>query len=165
MAEEWRQIAGSEGRYEVSDLGRVRSLLYRRQPVTATLKFGDSGAGYQTVWLGRSRKAYVHHLVLAAFVGECPEGMECRHLNGNRSDNRLGNLAWGTKAQNGRDKVDHGNSLLGEANPSSVLSSSGVRLMRELRSSGSTYPELGRRFGVSKDTARLACIGKTWSHV
>lgn len=60
------------------------------------------GTGMQ----GRSDR-YVHHLVLETFVGPRPEGMEARHLNGDYSDNRLQNLAWGTKAQNMQDRIKH----------------------------------------------------------
>lgn len=55
---------------------------------------------------GRTER-YVHHLVLETFVGPRPDGMETRHLNGNHSDNRVENLAWGTKSENGADKVAH----------------------------------------------------------
>lgn len=56
---------------------------------------------------GKRTEKFVHHVVLETFVGPRPEGMEARHLNGNHSDNRLRNLAWGTRAQNGQDKIEH----------------------------------------------------------
>lgn len=52
---------------------------------------------------GRSERL-IHHLVLEAFVGPCPDGMEARHLNDDPQDNRLENLAWGTKAENAADR-------------------------------------------------------------
>lgn len=63
------------------------------------------------VYLTRNSKkmtAKVHQLVLEAFVGPRPEGMVTRHLNGDPSDNRLTNLAWGTHAENNADTVQHG---------------------------------------------------------
>lgn len=68
----------------------------------------------------------VHQLVLEAFVGLCPDGMECRHLNGVRDDNRLENLCWGTRKENQNDKIVHGNSLKGERNPYAKLSNEDV---------------------------------------
>jgi hypothetical protein len=51
---------------------------------------------------------FVHRLVLAAFVGPCPEGMEVRHLDGNPANTRLANLRYGTHSENELDKVRHG---------------------------------------------------------
>lgn len=78
------------------------------------LKPGVTTKKYRQVTLrpgsGKKKKIfYVHRLVLEAFVGPCPENMECRHLNGVRSDCRLDNLAWGTKAENEADKKKHAN--------------------------------------------------------
>lgn len=57
----------------------------------------------------RPRTFRVHRLILEAFVGPCPEGMECRHLNGDKADNRLANLSWGTRQENMDDKRKHAN--------------------------------------------------------
>lgn len=67
-------------------------------------------SGHIIVNLGRgnANARYVHRLVLEAFVGPCPEGMECRHLDGNPANNRPGNLAWGTPRENQADSARHG---------------------------------------------------------
>lgn len=70
------------------------------------------GIGYRRVhfWTpSGSRSFLVHRLVLGAFVGPCPAGMECRHLNGDSTDNRVENLAWGTHVENVKDVIAHGN--------------------------------------------------------
>ena len=77
------------------------------------MKQGTHEKGYRYVNLtppegGKYKTFRVHRLVLGAFIGPCPEGMECRHLNGNRQDNTLGNLAWGTKVENTDDCRRHG---------------------------------------------------------
>lgn len=64
--------------------------------------------GHMIVYLGRKRCYNVHKLILETFVGLAPEGMECRHLNGDAGDNRLMNLAWGTRKENFDDSVRHG---------------------------------------------------------
>ena len=110
VTEEWKPVPGYEGRYEVSDLGRVRSLqhCWGPRPTPHLLKPGIASTGYPTVALGRGNTKQVHALVLSAFVGPCPPGQECRHKNGVRSDPRLVNLEYGTRAQNIQDAIVHG---------------------------------------------------------
>ena len=118
MSEEWRPVPGWEY-YEVSSLGRVRSLdkitpargggvqkkqgkVLRQQPVQGYLRVTVQGAGHR-------RTLKVHVLVLEAFVGPKPDvGQECRHLNGDSTDNRADNLMWGTRSENVLDQVFHG---------------------------------------------------------
>lgn len=67
-----------------------------------------AGAGYLAVSLSGKSRRYIHRLVLQAFVGPCPDGSECRHLDGNPRNNRLENLCWGTRKENTADSVRHG---------------------------------------------------------
>ena len=117
MTEEWRPVV--EGEFEVSNLGRVRSLdrVIKRGDNRMTLKgrirkLSRNRHGYMVVkFYDRGPVLYVHHLVLTAFDGPRPAGMtHIRHLNGNPADNRLTNLAYGTPSENGRDMVAHGRS-------------------------------------------------------
>lgn len=120
MTEQWLPVVGYEGLYEVSDLGRVRSVdrvVMRRGGIpvrrkgqvmtfTARAHHGDlkvtlSRGGKGKTWL-------VHRLVLTAFRGPCPPSLECLHGNGNSADNRLVNLRWGTRSENQEDSVRHG---------------------------------------------------------
>lgn len=118
-AEEWRDVPGWEGLYQVSDQGRVRSLdrvvrgaygsTWLRRGVI--LKLHAEWSGHMTVKLqadNRGKKNMkVHQMVLSAFVGPLPEGKVTRHLNGKPSDNRLANLEYGTYQQNLRDRQEH----------------------------------------------------------
>ena len=63
---------------------------------------------------GQSYTKKIHHLVLETFIGLRPEGLECRHLNGNPADNRLENLQWGTSHENHQDSIEHGTVPKGE---------------------------------------------------
>lgn len=109
-AEEWRPVPGFQGRYEVSDLGRIRSLLRGGDPRPISQRPGWNGypSARLSVGDGRERGLYVHTLVMLAFVGPRPAGMETRHLNGDRTDARLVNLAYGTHSENMQDRLAHG---------------------------------------------------------
>ena len=119
--EVWRPVPDAEGRYEVSDLGRVRSLVVgcrhgsipRPKPlVMAPFNNKPGRSGYWVVNLrvgGRVRCRCVSELVLTAFVGPRPSSLyDAAHANGDRHDNRLGNLLWATKKENAAHKRLHG---------------------------------------------------------
>lgn len=106
--ERWRPVAGFEGEYEVSDHGRVFSVPRGPKVPGGILKPGVHAKGHLQVQLGKGRMVQVHHLVMFAFVGPRPEGLEICHGNGDPADNRLGNLRYGTRSDNEWDKVRHG---------------------------------------------------------
>lgn len=113
----WAEIPGFP-QYEVSDSGQVRSKTRTIQcsnRVTVrqgkVLKPNRDSRNYLQVCLcdhTKRKTALVHRLVLEAFVGPAPEGKEACHINGDRQDNRLENLRWGTRSENTRDKMRHG---------------------------------------------------------
>ena len=117
--EEWRPVVGHEDRYEVSSAGRIRSIpreftdkLGRPYRVKqALLSLATRYTGHKMARLqgeDRATTFYVHRLVLEAFVGPCPEGMEACHNNGVPDDNRVENLRWDTRSANRLDRVAHG---------------------------------------------------------
>lgn len=122
--EQWRPIPGWDGYYEVSDHGRVRSVErvvtsktgVRRVFPSVVRRPGPHGnSGHRGVPLGRNGRAVmrqVHRLVLEAFIGPAPDGMECLHLDGDPTNNRLDNLRWGTRSENLRDAVRHGTHVM-----------------------------------------------------
>jgi hypothetical protein len=116
--ENWRDVPGWGGYYQVSDHGRVRSVdriveskrghrRYRGKIIQPAVK----ETGHLTVSLYRdcsgSRKG-IHTLVAAAFLGPCPDGMEVCHRNSIPSDNRPVNLRYGTRQSNVQDMIAHG---------------------------------------------------------
>lgn len=106
--ETWKPVVGHEGKYEVSDHGRVRSLGNRAR----ILKPFAHSAGYPTVALPggyrRQVTTTIHRLVLTAFVGPRPEGCEGCHGDGNPMNNHLSNLRWDTVLANAADRTAHG---------------------------------------------------------
>lgn len=118
--EAWKPIPGYEGYYEASNMGLVRSIdriLIRkngqtcRQPGKVLAICTAGPREYHAVYLykcGKQKIYYIHRAVLSAFHGAPDGDMECRHLNGDKYDNRLENLAWGTPSENIYDQVGHG---------------------------------------------------------
>lgn len=172
MNEVWKDVPGYEGRYQVSDLGRVKSLPNQQRKTEAVMKLAVKSNGYVSVCLTdahkgsrRQRDHWVHSLVLEAFVGFCPSGMECCHGDGNRSNNRLGNLRWGTKKSNAEDKRKHGTMAIGSRNGQSKLSEQNVVRIRELIAAGDTQASIARAFNVSPGLISQIATNRAWNHV
>ena len=119
FSEEWRAVPGFEGQYEVSDLGRVRSLdrlvsytstrgntfkVMRKGQMLRPGRMNDFG--HVSVMLGRDGGSYcVHYLVMRAFVGPRPEGHDVAHKNGRGGDNQRLNLRYATRTENNYDRA------------------------------------------------------------
>lgn len=121
--EQWLPVVGYEGLYSVSDEGRVRSeprwntwltrwgTRGRRYLPGCVLQLMYDRQGYPKCSLGRDgaeRQVHVHTLVLTAFIGPCPSGMEACHKENDPANVRLDNLRWDTHSNNLRDRVRHG---------------------------------------------------------
>lgn len=114
--EEWRPVVGFEGQYEVSSLGRVKSVARWSAHVGAGRRWIKEfirkptlgKRGYLCLLFPGNRNLYVHRLVGDAFLGPMPDGLQTRHLNGDHLDNRVENLRYGTASENREDQVRHG---------------------------------------------------------
>jgi hypothetical protein len=104
-------------------------------------------------------------MVLEAFVGPCPPGMECRHLNGVPFDNRVENLTWGTASENLADRKRHDPGVMvGERNAHAKLRASDVIAIRAaLRSV--TSKALAMRYGVSIAAIQAIKKRRSWAHL
>ena len=175
--ENWKAVPGWEGWYEVSDAGRVRSLPRQSSANGAPamyqgriLKAGRMKNGYLQVTLSRSgerRCAYVHRLVMEAFEGPPPCGLEVCHSDGTRDNNALTNLRYGTRSENAKDRIAHGRgpngkNVRGERNGLTRLTEEDVRRIRAMPG---TLKEIALRFGVHLGTIHNIKTGKTWGHV
>lgn len=118
--ENWKPVTGYENFYDASDHGRVRRL-----PRSVEIKDGStrttagkmlrpfqhgrtSHLAVKLMVNGERKRRPVHRLVLEAFVGPYPEGMECCHADGDPTNNHLDNLRWDTRSANSHDSVKHG---------------------------------------------------------
>lgn len=117
-SEEWRPVVGYEAAYEVSSLGRVRSLDRRVGAGGGRTRLSGgrvlspyAGDHYVKVRLkvdGAGSTKNVHSLVAAAFLGPRPDGTEVCHINGDGHDNRASNLRYDTHRANSLDRTAHG---------------------------------------------------------
>ncbi len=136
--------------------------------------------GYYSVNLSRDGKRYtkkVHRLVLEAFRGPCPLGMEaCHYPDPTRTNCKLTNLIWGTHTENMHQMAEHGNSFQssesssvgkqGEDHHHAKLNADIVREIRRLyNEEGMTSTELSKMFGVRDGTIRKVATGISWKHV
>lgn len=162
--ERWMWVVGYKGRYRVSTLGRVESVTrtvragwgsLRRQD-GRVLRSAIASHGYPMVVLrdGTEGKAHtVHTIVLTAFVGPCPSGMLCRHLDGNKTNNVLSNLVWGTHEENYQDAVRHGRVVRhsGEKSPNCKLTDAEiVEIRRLVASKEMTKRAIAKKYGIHR---------------
>jgi hypothetical protein len=169
--EEWRDVPGCEGLYEVSRLGRVRRLTRRNgyfserldEPLIIPPK--RTGKKYWGVTLakdGWKKRFYIHHLVLLAFTGPRPGNSEGSHLDGDTSHNEATNLCWESRSQNHLRKRSHGTMIRGERAYNSKLTEAKVR---SIRASAESHTVLAERYGVSRSLISLVQRREVWIHV
>ena len=130
------------------------------------MSLGKNKWGYQQVML-RNQSRYmskaVHRLVIEAFKGPCPEGLECRHLDGNCLNNHADNLQWGTREENMKDKALHGKTASGENAGMSKLTSVQVNAIRTIYTTKRlTHSELAALSGVSQSAITQILTNRTW---
>jgi len=170
MKEQWRPVPGFPD-YEVSDRGNVIS--FAKAKAGRTYHPYEDNLGYKWVDLHRNgyvKRDSVHRLVLLAFVGPCPRGLEGCHNNGHPDDCRLSNLRYDTRVNNLADKYKHGTvgrpwlGCFGDRNPHAKLTYKKVAEIKRLYGTGKwKMRELGRKFDVTATSICEIVNGKRWS--
>jgi len=182
MEENWLPVLNYEGLYEVSDLGRVRSLdrevwnpayscyQTRKGRIIKQYKIGHEGNKYFAVNLskeGLAKHTKVHIMVLEAFLCPRPAGLYGLHGDKGRFDNSLPNLSWGTHSQNmGDDRLRDGTLPFGENHGSAKLTNDKVLEIYRLAWEGNlTQKEIAEMFNVSSMNVSYIKNGKTQSRI
>lgn len=161
---EFRGIKGFPG-YCVGDDGSIWSKKYGSWRRRVLRSCDDMHLG---IGLCHNNKRYyfpVHKLVLEAFVGPCPEGMEACHNNGDSYDNRLCNLRWDTHLNNVHDKIKHGTIARGVRTNLAKLVEDEVREIRRLCANGLSQKVVAQRYGVDQTQVSNIVRRKSWAHV
>lgn len=170
---EFRDVVGFPG-YCVGDDGSVWSCWYRGPRPAMTDTWGPLAQspyrrGYMKVTLRRGGKNHypcVHRLVLEAFVGPCPPGMQACHFpDPDPGNNRLGNLRWDTVKANCADRRAHRTDPSGSRNRAAKLDEETVVAIKRALASGIMGRALARAYGVSDWTISAIKLGKCWQHI
>ena len=165
----YKDIPNYEGVYQVSNTGIVRRLRHwvaNKGLKNATgyfvpevmLKPQTDSHGYYRVSLSKGgvvKNFNIHTLVLLAFAGERPTGMEIRHLNSNKLDNRLENLAYGTKSENMQDAVKCGTLVFSR---SKLTQEEVMAIAKDTRNNR----EIAKAFGCHVGTVQAIKTGKSF---
>jgi hypothetical protein len=145
---DWLPVLGYEDLYEVSSDGQVRSK--DRVSSDGSLRRGrlltPTGLKHKHVTLSRSGvkvQAHVHVLVLEAFVGPRPDGMECLHWDDDPTNNNVANLRWDTRAENIRDAIRNG-----RLSDRGSIPSGAVFSIRKRVASGERQADIAREYDV-----------------
>lgn len=173
--EEWKDVPEHPG-YQASTQGRVRVVerVVRYQDgrvyvypakILDTWEGGPARGKYLYVTVD-NKNWRLNRLILMTFNGPPPfPGAEARHLDGDRHNNRPGNLCWGTRRENVDDTIRHGRTTKGEKHPMVKVTEEIVRHIRQLRDSGMSTAEIGRKVGLSQTHVSGICVRRYWKHV
>jgi len=176
----FKDIPEYEGLYQISNLGRVKSLekkrnvsknsyrIYHEKILKPVISSKKRKSSYTQVTLCNNTvktKHAVHHLVLETFVSLCPNNFQARHLDGNPSNNKLSNLAWGTAQDNANDRTLHNHNCPGEKNGNSKLKRNQVIIIKKLLKSKHTHKQIALKYNVSETTISNIDRKVTWKHI
>lgn len=158
MIETWKDISGYEGLYQISNVGRVRSLITGK-----ILKELNSTAGYLQVVLYKNRiskRMLIHRLVAESFIHTPEKKRTVNHKNGDKHDNSVNNLEWATHKENMRHAYATGLKInVGQKNNKrSIPVAQYDKNMRLIR----IYPSLNEagRSGYRAEEICKCCKGK-----
>jgi len=172
--EEFRDVVGYEGNYQISNLGRVKALsrqCYQKGRWGAAfvkfpekfLKICRTPTGYNYVALckdGVAKKILIHRMVLTAFVGESK--LQCNHIDGNKDNNHLSNLHYCTSSENLRHCIDVLGKKRGEGAGNAKLTED---IVRAIRLDGRKLKEIANDYKVTVQAICLVKKRKNWAHV
>lgn len=168
---EWRPCPGFEGYYSISEAGQVRrDAPWLNRKAGHCLKSRLTRDGYHRVTLyAKPLRAdkLVHCLVAEAFLGTNAGGLEVNHIDGDKSNNSVGNLEYVTKRENTEHKMRNRLHAYGHRNGMAKLSEKQVRRILALLESSPrpSFAEIGRKFGVNGAHVARIARGQSWRHL
>lgn len=177
--EVWKDISGYEGRYQASNLGRIKSLNFRRSGVEKVMVGGYDEWGYKMIILyngsgkgGRIHRG-AHRIIAQTFIPNPENKPQVNHINGIKTDNRVENLEWATASEN----VKHNYSALNQIAPRGKNHTSSKTIYQytltgDFVGEFSSYRYVTEKFGFAPSPISGVCNGRfnsafgyVWSHV
>lgn len=171
--EVWRDIAGYDGRYQVSNKGRVKSFARRE---AAIMRAGSNAQGYYQIGFNYKRKRknfLVHRLVMLTFSPiENPDEMEVNHIDFDVKNACLENLEWATPLHNTQHFHRSGrlrdlSKTTGARSHKAKFTDADIFKIREMfkQPRRGLSKVIAKQFGVSASTIEAINNGKTWKHL
>lgn len=177
LNEEWRDVSGYEGMYQVSNLGRLKSLerYVRHSANNISLKkehifnVGISNKSLIAILSkeGTSKGYLIYRLVAKAFIPNPENKPEVNHIDGNRMNNKVTNLEWATRSENEKHAYDTGLyvSRKGENHPMSKITRNDILKMYDLFNAGNSKKQIAEIFNISYSHVCRIFKGSTWKHL
>lgn len=164
ICEEWRTHPALGDKYQVSNLGRIRSLCFKKVDCPIILK-ANCTRGYYIILI-RQKSYTIHSLVAACFIGP-RNGMHINHINGVKKDNRAENLEYCTPSENMKHCFRLGlQSNKGEKHSRAKLTDENVRNIHSMyRLEALSQADIARMFGVTRTVICGIVRGRTWKHI
>lgn len=160
--------------YQCSNLGRIKTFNWKNQGIERIMKPALDGCGYLRTVLKRDSDGKlctikVHRIVGITWIDNPNKYPQINHLNGVRSDNRVINLEWCTCSQNIKHAYDFNNkSVLGEKNPSSIVTENEVLMIREKYSEWiktQKRKDIADKYKISISALKSIIARRTWRHI
>jgi len=163
LPEIWEKLPGYENFYEISSHGRLAKLLADgRRLRKLNSKTHYLSASLKSINGLPQKTIYIHQVVAKVFIGPRPDGMVIRHLDGNRHNNAVSNLTYGTPQQNHEDTKRHKTNWH-ENNGRALLTERCVNAIRHLHQECAlTQTALAKAFDVSNGTICAIIKGRNW---
>lgn len=173
--ERWKPVKGEELRYEVSDLGRIRSF---KRVVRAgwssriiqprILKPVNNGKGYLTVVLSNKKQRYIHRIVAETFLKKHSKNTQVNHKDGIKNNNKLSNLEWVSNSENLKHSYKIGThtpmNQKGENNPRARLNKIEVLKIKRLRMRNVSVKKIAKIYNVTIYHVYNITNGHSWKN-
>jgi hypothetical protein len=169
----WKSIKGYEGLYEVSNIGKIKSLeklvsngkkyILKKERILIKIM---SSSGYYYVNLYKNKKSkvtYIHRIVVENFIPNVENKSQVNHIDGNKKNNCISNLEWCTRIENAQHALKNGLFPVGERGNSKLNAGDILKIREDCLNN--PYIILAKKYSVSPELIKLIAFGKLWKHI